>query len=349
MVEAFVGVIYAGFCGAILFGKVLRFQSRAPVIFSDPLVIRLSTSITSVSSEKKSFFRRSPEDEESMATMRDSTSRGLVDPPILEFRLVNLLHDELAGEIIGASLQVVASKNADDTDPQILEFSSRERNKSIEQQQLSASRRSNSGSTGSQEAEMPSPKGIEIKSDNGVRSSKTRLKQSILRGLRPRSNSFQPNNHKADVTTYDGGNRALIPKIIFSNIHIEEPQHPLFKRVWVGQHVLDETSPLLKDKVKSKVRKRQGLWPRSQCTAARIKKSLDFNQIIVSITGVSNVTGSEVYAHHLYDFNDVIVGYEFVDILLQENSGAIKVDMGGLHCVVGQFEDQYKDYMDSFE
>ncbi len=348
MVEAFVGVIYAGFCGAILFGKVLRFQSRAPVVFSDPLVIRLATSIASTSPNKNDFFRRKPsEDEESRPSAKDPTGRGLVDPPILEFRLVNLLHDEQAGEIIGASLQVVASKNADDTDPQILEFSNRERNESIDRQSLKASLRSSGGSNGSQEVEVPPNIYPELKNDTVVKSNKARIKQSILRGLRASDRSNHKSTHK-DVTTYDEGNRDLIPKIIFSNIHIEEPQHPLFKRVWVGQHVLDESSPLLKDKVKAKLSKRQGLWPKSLCTAAMIKKSLDFNQIIVSITGVSNVTGSEVYAHHIYDFNDVIVGYEFVDILLQENSGAIKVDMGGLHCVVGQFGDECHLYMDSF-
>merc|ERR1719350_980319 len=34
--EAFVGVLYASFCGAIIFGKVLRIQSQAHVTFSDP-------------------------------------------------------------------------------------------------------------------------------------------------------------------------------------------------------------------------------------------------------------------------------------------------------------------------
>eukprot|EP00957_Ditylum_brightwellii_P008068 611857-Ditylum_brightwellii.AAC.1 len=38
--EALVGVLFAGFCGAILYGKVSRVQSIARVLFSDPIVIR---------------------------------------------------------------------------------------------------------------------------------------------------------------------------------------------------------------------------------------------------------------------------------------------------------------------
>lgn len=39
-IEAFVGVLFASFCGAIVFGKINRIQSFAQVTFSDPIVIR---------------------------------------------------------------------------------------------------------------------------------------------------------------------------------------------------------------------------------------------------------------------------------------------------------------------
>ena len=38
--EAFVGVLYAGFCTAVLFGKVIRSQSQAQVFFFDQMVVR---------------------------------------------------------------------------------------------------------------------------------------------------------------------------------------------------------------------------------------------------------------------------------------------------------------------
>ena len=38
--EAYLGVLFAGFCCAILFRKVLRSQNLAQVFFSDPIVVR---------------------------------------------------------------------------------------------------------------------------------------------------------------------------------------------------------------------------------------------------------------------------------------------------------------------
>lgn len=38
--ESFVGILYAGICGAILFAKIYRVQSQAPIVFSKALTIR---------------------------------------------------------------------------------------------------------------------------------------------------------------------------------------------------------------------------------------------------------------------------------------------------------------------
>ena len=38
-VESFFGVLYAGFAGAVMFGKITRILSKAKVVWSDPLVV----------------------------------------------------------------------------------------------------------------------------------------------------------------------------------------------------------------------------------------------------------------------------------------------------------------------
>ena len=43
--EAFVGVLYASFCAAVIFTKLGRIQSFAKVVFSDPLVIRYGSGV----------------------------------------------------------------------------------------------------------------------------------------------------------------------------------------------------------------------------------------------------------------------------------------------------------------
>ena len=134
--EAFLGVLYAGFCGAILFSKVLRSQNNAQVVFSDPIVVRFgkaelsdegsSTRGGNVMEETKDEEEAAPHgDEESQwewdgvaigeGTSPDSNTMAAQDRseegipcPILDFRLVNRLHDVPSGEIVEAKLDCVA-------------------------------------------------------------------------------------------------------------------------------------------------------------------------------------------------------------------------------------------------
>ena len=100
--ESLLGVLYSGFCGAILFGKVLRIQSHAQVIFSDPLVIRYGKGVV----EGQHARGHESSDEES----------AKLPFPVVEFRIVNRLFSQPGGEIIDASLNVVANIDADDAD-----------------------------------------------------------------------------------------------------------------------------------------------------------------------------------------------------------------------------------------
>ena len=126
--EAFLGVLYAGFCGAILFGKVSRAQSRAQVLFSDPIVVRFGTDeLTGSSSSSNNNDSKQDEahhgGEEEKAKQQQSVDEEMgagnnlsvidekklhtsieeknncIPCPSLEFRLMNRLHEVNAGEI----------------------------------------------------------------------------------------------------------------------------------------------------------------------------------------------------------------------------------------------------------
>ena len=107
--EAYLGLLYVGFCAAILFGKVTRAQSHAQVLFSDPIVVRFgreelvgkneSVEITEEKEEEK-------DDEEagggvsSVAINENKKEEEKNIPcPSLEFRLMNRLHNVDTGEI----------------------------------------------------------------------------------------------------------------------------------------------------------------------------------------------------------------------------------------------------------
>jgi hypothetical protein len=257
-------VLYSGFCGAVLFGKVLRIQSHAQVIFSDPLLIRFGEGITPDSSAVTE------------RNLSEDGNRPLVRCPILEFRIVNRLFNEAGGEILDASLNVVANINANDAHPLLDEAASRNRG---------TSRPNNRDGPGSSQVSTMS--GDAMSDDSTLRES------SIGRIIGHIGQSFH--NHIID----EDPSARIVNKFVFSKMTIEASEHPFFRRVWVARHVLDEHSPILKDKVRRQIRRHGGMWPAKLSNATAIRECLQFNQILVSLTGVSNVSAADVYAQKI--------------------------------------------------
>jgi hypothetical protein len=100
---AFVGVLYAGFCSAILFGKITRLQSKARVMFSDPILIRYGQGVEAPLDENADLD--TPQDD-----MKLKQTFNAENPfPTIEFRVANKQFDKHAGEIVDASISCVAS------------------------------------------------------------------------------------------------------------------------------------------------------------------------------------------------------------------------------------------------
>lgn len=296
--ESFLGVLYSGFCGAILFGKVLRIQSHAQVIFSDPIVIRYGSGV------------------QQQGHMDDDDTDDDEDPkkmpcPVLEFRVVNRLFGEVGGEIMDASLNVVANVDANDADPSLrdaLDSDIQRYNRSREDMNQSYTADSTS----------------ETHSDSGrLSSSDSKRAGAFVKSSRMLSNMLHKREHRA---VDEDPSARLVNKRIFSKMLIEASDHPFFKRVWLGRHVLDDTSPILKPKVRRQIRRNNGYWPERLNSHEAVRDSLQFNQILVSLNGVSNVSASDVYAQKIYDFVDINVGYQFVNILYKDTDGTLKVD-----------------------
>jgi len=302
--ESFFGVLYSGFCGAILFGKVLRIQSHAQVIFSDAIVIRYGSGIQEHCDERD--------------TNADDDIVGNKLPcPVLEFRIVNRLFDEPGGEIMDASLNVVANVNARDADPVLIDaLRSSRRSKLLRRY----SYRSEDFSCGNQPPSTIDSIMSDTMSETSGRASfdsrRSKKSSSIFNSLITR------NHHTVDE---DPSSR-LVHKRIFSKMYFEQCEHPFFKRVWVGRHVLDRESPLVRPRVKRLIKKNNGYWPKSLNNFTDVRKSLLFNQILVSLNGVTNLSAHEVYAQKIYDFVDVNIGYQFVNTLYKDVDGTLKVD-----------------------
>eukprot|EP00594_Rhizosolenia_setigera_P017679 CAMPEP_0178976466 /NCGR_PEP_ID=MMETSP0789-20121207/23853_1 /TAXON_ID=3005 /ORGANISM="Rhizosolenia setigera, Strain CCMP 1694" /LENGTH=288 /DNA_ID=CAMNT_0020665565 /DNA_START=690 /DNA_END=1556 /DNA_ORIENTATION=- len=134
--ESFVGVLYAGFSGAILFGKVQSVYSKATVQFSDLCVLRYGKGVRidvsdnefeeeadfhrevtnsgdlplTSSSEHKSKDRElfvSAHSETNYKISRESYNGGYSPFPAVIFRIANTLHNIPNGEIMNVSINCV--------------------------------------------------------------------------------------------------------------------------------------------------------------------------------------------------------------------------------------------------
>lgn len=332
--ESFLGVLYSGFCGAILFGKVLRIQSHAQVVFSDPIVIRYGSGVQQLGSGTGTDTSRTGWDEEENVGKR-------IPCPVLEFRVVNRLFGEVGGEIMDAMLNVVANIDANDADPGVRDAMDTDRQQTGRNRTYSSAtstggiragilggRNNNRDSQSSQpqQTQQPGASTIDSMSDNHSDSGRMSLDSRGTAGTLGTFffDSLLRRQHQA---VDEDPSARLVNKRIFSKMVIEAGEHPFFKRVWLGRHVLDETSPILKPKVRRQVRRNGGYWPQRLNNYEAVRESLNFNQILVSLNGVSNVSASDVYAQKIYDFVDINVGYQFVNVLYKdESSGILKVD-----------------------
>lgn len=302
--ESFIGVLYSGFCGAILFGKVLRIQSHAQVLFSDPVVIRYGSGV---------------EDEED--TVACAKGEGVVKKipfPVLEFRIVNRLFNEPGGEIMDATINCVANIDADDVDPRLRDKVDPDRQRWLRQHE--GSRVSSSTLSSSEHGSDSSSAFMD-----GSQGSASIFGASYFFG--------KGRDHQ---TVDEDPTSKLVKKRIFSKLLIEASEHPFFKRVWLARHVLDEQSPLLTPRARKLIRRSKGSWPQSLNNHAKVRDSLQFNQILVSLNGVSNVSASDVYAQKIYDFVDISIGYQFVNLLYRDERGTLKVDTDLINDVMEQ-------------
>lgn len=301
--EAFIGVLYSGFCGAVLFGKVLRIQSHAQVIFSDPIVIRYGSGVergNEVNGKDDNDSEDEGDDDGGIVRNKKNSRGNLmhnetternkfhIPCPVLEFRIVNRLYKDVGGEIMDATLHAVA--NVDAGDDLSLGYNTESTRTKFETG-------SNTGTESASERDYDTGA-----SDAGSSSHHYYNSAHISKFMG--SMGVFSNRVKSHQTIEEDPSARLVGKRVFSKIHIEASEHPFFKRVWLACHVLDDSSPLLTQKTRRAIRRNGGFWPPHLNSYEAVRSSLYFNQILVSLNGVSNVSAADVYAQKIYDLSD---------------------------------------------
>jgi hypothetical protein len=351
-IECFLGVLFVGFCGAILFGKVMRIHTHAQVRFSDPVVVQYGSGVDDLlpGDEDNSNRSNSSNNQSEALDSASSVPKTTIPLPVLEFRVVNRLFDEVGGEIIDANLNVVASVDAHDVDSE--ERQSVDPAARWRQARTSVFRSSKDrvrqGSLGSSETHSDLSGFFSSASDHPVPAMRpSNRKSSYIPSLNPKQFldnyasihrnpsghdssldhlSDDDDDHHEKVVEEDPTYR-LVGKRIYVKMNIDSGSHPLFKRVWHARHTLDESSPIVKPSVRRQIRRLGGSWPEKLNSHVGVRESLLFNQILVSLTGVANISASTVYAQKIYDYNDCNIGYQFVSVLACNLEGKVQVDM----------------------
>jgi len=316
-VEAFIGILFASMSGAVLVAKVSRIQSYAQVVFSDPMVIR--------------YGQGALHHEDVMSEGDDSTTASAemehIPCPILEFRLINRLSNTPGGEIIDATINIVASIDANQACPSIKKAAGRRR-RGKKGKKVGPRRGAGPVRRKSHVPLIPEDRpASEIK-----RSNSTTSVESLVDVL-----TTQPPPHRRHQNFDEDPTGHLVPRRIFSKLEVDTPDHPYFKRVWTIRHTLDENSPLLKSHARQSVKRNSGYWPPELNNHAGVRAAILFDQILVSVSGTSNADANSVYAQKVYDFANVNVGYRFVNVLYRDrNDGSLHVDSRLLNDVTEQ-------------
>mmetsp|Transcript_1239 Transcript_1239/g.1890 ORF Transcript_1239/g.1890 Transcript_1239/m.1890 type:complete len:586 (+) Transcript_1239:136-1893(+) len=269
--ESFMGLLYAGICTAIMFGKIGRIQSHAQVTFSDAMCVEYgkekaeessnsSRTLNSVRMSLTESIQEEGEDDVSSDRSDDEDAivvRPIMKPqasfrskrkimcPVIKFQLVNQLCNEAGGEILDANMNVMVRKEKE-------------------------------------------------------------------------SYPFEP-----------------IARFI--RVQLEEPSHPYFNRVWHARHVLDHNSPLVSVAARSRIRMNGGYWPEDLNSPQGVRENLKFSSVIITMTGISNISAESVQISKRYYHHDVLIGYDFAPSLyIEDGSEMLKVDMNLVNDVIEQ-------------
>jgi hypothetical protein len=310
--EAFVGILFASFWGAIFLSKVTRVSSSAQVIFCDPILIRYGDGVKGGNNNDEDSSGDESRDDDEVENSGSDEIPHYSACPVLEFRVINKLALQKKGEIIDASLNIVASVDSSQV-PNLNAGMGKKKKKG----KKGKGRKGGGGGMSRLEGDYDKPSEAEMVK------SREKIRKILFESERKRRIT-----EEADPIVAD--------KKEFAKLFVESQDHPFFKRVWVARHVLDHDSPLLTHDAKTLIQIHGGRWPAELNNAAAVRACVRFDQILVSLSGTSNADANTVYAQKIYDYSNVVVGYRFCNMVYREIDGSLGLDRQLLNDVLEQ-------------
>ncbi len=106
-----------------------------------------------------------------------------------------------------------------------------------------------------------------------------------------------------------------------------------YAHVYYLNYRLDASSPLLTKAARKKLTKNKGVWPESLRSDEGIRKSIDFDNLLISFAGKSKLTCSQVHQQKLYTKQNLKFGYDFKSILMKNPDGSLFVSVDEVNLV----------------
>lgn len=373
-VESFIGILYAGFCSAVLFAKLLRARSSAQVSFSDLACIRYGDGVNDLllglnsnnpNAQASTVLDYTSSDDEDVSIFLNGDAEvGLnFEPstafPVLEFRLCNTKSNLKGGELLDARLQCLAmmplKTEASDTFS-VADINSVQSNTNLNGDYLNGNhnhahhRRNRQISSNSvfstasgRRARISQLRNTAIP-NNGVGNNEQSPPYLTENCDEPsssnRSTSASRRNRSLNpnqrLSIVEGYPSSNVEKRVFHSLELEAPEHPFLDRAWLVRHTLDSNSPLLNRRTKSRIRRNGDRWPAHLNNDIRSAMN-EFSHIIVSLSATSNTSATTVYSQKVYRSSDVVLGYKFAEMFYRDvEDNLLKVDPTYISDIVEQ-------------
>jgi len=318
--EAFVGVLFGSVTGAIVFGKIVQSQTVGEVNFSSMACVVYGDAVHALNNKRNECTDKSDQQHE-------------IPCPVLLFRMSNKLDNVRGGALVDAHVQVVGTTLVEDT-----HRIHHDNNDCCIQLPLTRPAVRNDT--------LRKPKGNIIQ----------KMHESIVK---PSMDAFERANDQACTTNYiwhdvdeeiarlmawkegrqtktqtlvEEGDPAVVPARLYHSLDLETSMHPFFQRTWIVRHDLNESSPLLREAARRRIRENHGFWPSDWNNQQSVREQIRLDVMIVSLSGTNCGSGSAVNAHKLYKGDFLKVGYDFVTMLhINKITGELHVDHSQLN------------------
>lgn len=222
---------------------------------------------------------------------------------MITFRIANENHGVLGGEIISANVKAVVLIESTRYDDQVSEDLAKQihlnRMKRTSKDGTPKLRKTASKKTGSERTTITDRSSIETLSTEDETSTlsshsnrSTDNAISYLQGLNALANRAK-HGKKMKVDEEEGTGSKIVPRMVFTTLKLETSEHPLFKRIWRFKHHINQDSPLLTPEAQKAIMENGGHWPHEWNNHEAVRKAIRFNQMVVSFTGISNISGGE--------------------------------------------------------